>query len=118
MRLRQLFTTSPPPVILKRVIPNSVLVKAPLLLRVAANKSVFSDAYASLTALLIETRQAAGLTQTELATRLGKPQSFVSKIETGERRIDVIEFCVVARALGVEPADLLRAINLPETLAI
>ena len=61
-------------------------------------KSVFTDAYAQLVALLIEARQASGLTQTEVAARLGKPQSFVSKFERGERRLDVIEFCAVAQA--------------------
>ena len=71
------------------------------------SKSVFSDAYSKLTALLISTRLAAGVTQVELAERLGKPQSFVSKVEMGERRLDVIEFCAVAEALGQIPAELL-----------
>ena len=53
-------------------------------------------------------RKAAGITQVELAERLGKPQSFVSKVERGERRLDVIEFCQVAEALGHEPAKLLQ----------
>lgn len=48
------------------------------------------------------------MTQAELAARLGKPQSFVSKIERGERRLDVIEFCQVAEALGRDPAKLLQ----------
>lgn len=52
-------------------------------------------------------RNAAGITQVELAERLGKPQSFVSKVERGERRLDVIEFCQVAEALGRDPASLL-----------
>lgn len=38
----------------------------------------------------------------------GKPQSFVSKVERGERRLDVIEFCELAKALGHDPAELLR----------
>lgn len=46
--------------------------------------------------------------QVELAERLGKSQSFVSKVERGERRLDVIEFCQVVEALGYEPAKLLR----------
>ncbi|WP_235362820.1 helix-turn-helix domain-containing protein [Brevundimonas diminuta] len=53
-------------------------------------------------------RKAAEITQVELAERLGKPQSFVSKVERGERRLDVIEFGQVAEALGCEPAALLR----------
>jgi transcriptional regulator with XRE-family HTH domain len=79
-------------------------------------KSVFTDAYANFTALLVETRLSAGLTQTSLARVLGKPQSFVSKIETGERRLDVIEFCDVARALGKEPAVLLGELTTRKTM--
>lgn len=50
----------------------------------------------------------AGITQVELAERLGKPQSFGSKVERGERRLDVIEFCQVAEALSRNPAGLLK----------
>ncbi|MFN9438264.1 MAG: helix-turn-helix domain-containing protein [Brevundimonas sp.] len=55
-------------------------------------------------------RKAADVTQVELAERLGKPQSFVSKVERGERRLDVIEFCQVAEALGRDPAEMLGAV--------
>ena len=62
--------------------------------------------------LLAAGRRAAGLTQWELAARLGRPQSFVSKYETGERRLDVVELLEVAEALGLDApallADLLR----------
>lgn len=57
--------------------------------------------------ILRERREAAGLRQDELATKLGVPQSFVSKCETGERRVDVVELTAIARALGVPPAALL-----------
>jgi transcriptional regulator with XRE-family HTH domain len=50
----------------------------------------------------------AGLTQAQLAKKLSKPQSFVSKMERGERRLDVVEFDAVARALGVDPIRLLK----------
>ncbi|MDE3102490.1 MAG: helix-turn-helix transcriptional regulator [Chloroflexota bacterium] len=46
-------------------------------------------------------RKRAGLTQVEAARRLGKPQSFVSKIESGERRVDVVELKAIAKAYGV-----------------
>lgn len=83
-------------------------------------KSVFTDAYASLLTVLVEARKSAGLTQVELARRLGKPQPFVSYLERGERRIDVIEFCAVARAIGVEPEVLFSKVihRLPEHLEI
>lgn len=48
------------------------------------------------------------ITQVELAERLGRPQSFVSKVERGERRLDVNEFCELAEALGHDPSELLR----------
>lgn len=51
--------------------------------------------------LLRQVRVEAGLTQAELAERVGRPQSFVSKYETGERRLDVLELREVCRALGV-----------------
>jgi len=53
-------------------------------------------------------RERQRLTQAEVARRLQKPQSFVSKYEKGERRLSVIEFIDVVRALGGEPAAVLR----------
>jgi transcriptional regulator with XRE-family HTH domain len=53
-------------------------------------------------------RERQGLSQVAVATRLGKHQSFVSKYECGERRLSVIEFIDVVRALGGEPAAVLR----------
>ena len=53
-------------------------------------------------------RKRQGLTQAEVARRLRKQQSFVSKYESGERRLSVIEFIDVVRALGAEPAAVLR----------
>jgi len=60
--------------------------------------------------LLIAARDKAGLTQTQLAQRLSKPQSFVSKYETGERLLDVIEFIWIARELDFDPAKAVREI--------
>lgn len=70
--------------------------------------SIFTQRHQELIGFIASTRKAAGVTQVELAERLGKPQSFVSKVERGERRLDVIEFCQVAEALECDPADLLR----------
>jgi transcriptional regulator with XRE-family HTH domain len=58
--------------------------------------------------LLVEARREANLTQAELSRRLKRPQSFVSKYERGERRLDVVEFGDVAKALGVDGLRLLR----------
>lgn len=54
-----------------------------------------------------EAREAAGLNQTRLGKALGKSQSFVSNYERGQRRLDVTEFVLIARVLGVEPTELL-----------
>lgn len=58
--------------------------------------------------LLVEARTASGLTQQQLSTKLKRPQSFVSKYERGERRLDVLEFREVAAALGVDPIRFLK----------
>ncbi len=63
-------------------------------------KSLYSEQYQQLCLLLRELRRGAGLTQVEVAARLEVPQSFVSKYESGERRLDVIELRHVAEAVG------------------
>jgi transcriptional regulator with XRE-family HTH domain len=62
-----------------------------------AAKTLHSKAYASFLQRLIRARHDAGLTQVEVAELLGRPQSFVSKSEAGERRVDVIELVEFAR---------------------
>ena len=73
-------------------------------------KSVHSLGQAALCELLIEGRGRAGLTQQQLAKRLGMHQSFVAKYEGGERRIDVLEFLAITRAIGADPIRLLKAL--------
>jgi transcriptional regulator with XRE-family HTH domain len=70
-------------------------------------KSVHSPDQAAFCELMIGARKAAGLTQHALALRLKKPQSFVAKFEGGERRLDVVEFIRIARALDTDPLKLL-----------
>lgn len=70
--------------------------------------SIFTQRHQELIGFIASARKAAGITQVELAERLGKPQSFVSKVERGERRLDVIEFCELAEALRRDPAKLLQ----------
>ena len=60
--------------------------------------------------VMAEARDKAGLTQKKLAGRLKKHQSFVAKYEGGERRIDVLEFITIARAMGADPVRLLKAL--------
>jgi transcriptional regulator with XRE-family HTH domain len=66
-----------------------------------------NNGYKRFRELLTEARKSADLTQTDLSKRLGRPQSFVSKYERGERRLDVIEFAQVARALEIDPLRFL-----------
>jgi transcriptional regulator with XRE-family HTH domain len=73
-------------------------------------KSLFGNRSAKLRQLLVVARKERGLTQSELAVRLGRRQTFVSKYELGERRIDVIEFLDIARELNVDPCKTLKRI--------
>ncbi len=65
-------------------------------------KSVFTDQYQTFLSMLVKERKKANLTQVQLASTLKKPQSFISKYEKGERRLDVIEFLDIARAIGFD----------------
>ena len=71
-------------------------------------KTIHSPEHQKLRELLIAARKKAGLTQAEVAKRLGRPQSFVAKYEGGERRLDVIEFIHVAKAVRAHPVKLLQ----------
>jgi transcriptional regulator with XRE-family HTH domain len=74
-------------------------------------KSIFTREYGLVLQKLVAARKAAGLTQNELAQRLSKPQSFVSKVERHERRLDVVEFVVMCKALSVLPRDILAELE-------
>lgn len=67
--------------------------------------SLHSHYYQIFRSLLISAREESGLTQVQIAERLGKPQSFISKYERGERRLDFAEFIEVADILGIDAAD-------------
>lgn len=73
-------------------------------------KSVHTKNYARFLELLIKARKDASVTQDEVAERLSRPQSFVSKYENGERRVDVIEFLEIAQAIGFDPVGFIRKI--------
>ncbi len=72
-------------------------------------KTIRSDVhYRALIALLRRLREDADLTQAELAKRLDRPQSYVSKVEVGERRLDVAELRALTDALGLEVVEVVR----------
>lgn len=73
-------------------------------------RSVFLQSYGVLTQRLVEARVGAGVTQIELAELLGRPQSFVSKVEGGDRRLDVIEFLQITTALNVDPEPIIQSL--------
>jgi transcriptional regulator with XRE-family HTH domain len=73
-------------------------------------KSVHTKNYTRFLELLITARKDADVTQDEVAKRLDRPQSFVSKYENGERRVDVIEFLEIAHAIGFDPVGFIRKI--------
>ena len=70
-------------------------------------KSVHTDQYNAFLKLIIAARQTSELTQQELANKLNKPQSYVSKYERGERRLDVVEFLALAELMGIDSQDFI-----------
>jgi len=74
-------------------------------------KTIFGGEHRHLVAVLVEARQASGLTQAELAAKVGKDQSFVSIIERGQRRVDVLEFVALARAMDADPTQLFERVT-------
>lgn len=73
------------------------------------NEGFADERYRALIGRLVEARRAAGLSQDALAKLLQRHQQFVSRYETGERRLDVVEFMDIARALNLDPGILISA---------
>ena len=72
---------------------------------------VSSPSYRAAAGVLVEARKAAGLTQRQLAARIGRPYTMIANIERGERQIDVVEFVAIARALGFGEAELMARLG-------
>jgi HTH-type transcriptional regulator/antitoxin HipB len=64
-----------------------------------------------LIALIIAERKAAGLTQAEVAKKLRRYQSIIANIESGQRRIDIVEFLDIAEAIGFDPSALIEKLR-------
>ena len=75
------------------------------------SKSIYTREYTTVTRILREAREEAGLTQVELADLLGQSQSFVSKYERGERRLDIIQLRTVCLTLGVKLRDFVERLE-------
>lgn len=74
-------------------------------------KGFQDERYRTLIRQLIDQRKALGLSQGALAARLGTHQQFVSRFETGERRLDPVELVDVATALELNEAELLKTVR-------
>lgn len=74
-------------------------------------KSGTEETYERLQQMLVEARRKSGLSQQEVADRLGRPQTYVSKCELGTRRMDVVEFLEMAEVLGFDPAAFIRKLK-------
>jgi len=74
-------------------------------------KSVFTRRYKIFREQLQKARTDAGLSQEDLAKRIGWDQTYVSKIERGVRRVDVVELIGICEALHVDPADFLKELQ-------
>ncbi|WP_093222516.1 MULTISPECIES: helix-turn-helix transcriptional regulator [unclassified Variovorax] len=72
------------------------------------SRGLHSPPYKKLRLLLTEARARAGLTQLQVAERVKRPQSYVSKYENGERQLDVIEFIAICAAMNVHPCSLVE----------
>ncbi|AEG31622.1 helix-turn-helix domain-containing protein [Thiomicrospira cyclica] len=74
-------------------------------------KTIHSGSYKVAQLMLIQLRKNSGLTQSELAEYIGVDQSFISKIERGERRLDIVEFVLYCNSLKVSPAETIEILQ-------
>jgi transcriptional regulator with XRE-family HTH domain len=72
---------------------------------------MFAPTQETLCRLLRQVREEAGKRQYDVAVALGKPQSFVSKYESGQRRLDILELLAVCQAVGIAPTVFLRRLT-------
>lgn len=75
------------------------------------SRTLGSPRHEALRALIVKERKKAGLTQADVAAKLNRYQSFVATVETGQRRIDVVEFLDFADAIGFDPRDAVGRIK-------
>jgi transcriptional regulator with XRE-family HTH domain len=75
------------------------------------SKTLPSARHKALIALLKEKRERASMSQAQLAKKLGQYQSFVARLESGQRRIDVVEFLDLAEAIGFDPRQAINRLN-------
>ncbi|MFZ5746196.1 MAG: helix-turn-helix domain-containing protein [Pseudomonadota bacterium] len=82
-------------------------------------KTIFTEDHRRFIGGLKAVRRGKGITQVMLSERLGRDQSYISNLERGQRRLDVIEFASIAKAIGENPASLYeRLMNVVEGIEI
>jgi transcriptional regulator with XRE-family HTH domain len=74
-------------------------------------RTLRSKRYKALIGLVVARREAAGMTQSALAARLGKSQSFIARLESGQRRITVVEFMTLAKILRFDPYKVISTLE-------
>jgi transcriptional regulator with XRE-family HTH domain len=75
------------------------------------NKSTFTPEYDAFCLLLRQVREEAGISQNQLAKRIGVPQAWLSKCEHGQRRMDVLELWRLCEAVGIAPEEFMRRLG-------
>lgn len=76
-----------------------------------ATKTIYQSAYLRLVGHLRERRELLGISQTKLASHLGWPQQRISSVESGARRLDVLELCLIASALGFSTTEVSEQVS-------
>ena len=87
------------------------ILKSTLFSRIEMEKSIYTRDYKLFLKLLREVREESGLTQAQLAEALSETQSFISKCERGERRLDVIELINFCKVFGIDLSDFVERLE-------
>lgn len=74
--------------------------------------TIYTKEYQQIINTIREARVSQGITQTVLAQALDKPQSFIAKVESGERRLDIVEFMYIAQLLSLDPLNVLKQLKI------
>jgi transcriptional regulator with XRE-family HTH domain len=76
-----------------------------------AVKTIYQEPYLRLVQALVQARKNAGLTQTQVAEKLSKPQSYIAKVEGADRKLDVMEFVELCEAIHQNPSELIKLLK-------
>jgi len=74
-------------------------------------KTIYQEPYLRLVQALVQARKNAGLTQTQVAEKLAKPQSYIAKVEGADRKLDVMEFVELCEAIHQNPSELIKLLK-------